>query len=552
MASPPSYITIRKLGEGTSGIVYKCRPKSGGANVAIKVIPRLQLGRSHKQEKVVQEIAILKRLRHQNIVRFVDLEWDTQNVFIVMELCELGNLKEFLAHKHGRRLVERDARWFLRQIAAGLFFLWSHSLVHRDLKTENLLLTANPNLHGPPILKIADFGIADYGQGRNQDFTSAALKEKIGTLAYMAPEVLKDEEYDARCDLWSVGVIFYEMLAGSTPFHTASSIDDLLKQILSPTPSQLILPPTIARTTSQPAQSLVSALLTRDPDKRLTFDEFFDHPYLDLTHIPGPESLSSGMEYISEAVELDSRFVRSKNPSGRKDLNVWKQIIDLYAEGVSHLLAHVHYLGSQNPDAVQVAELVTRYIDRAENLKHQVETWQNPSGMAGERRSSSGDQDRLSEPPLSGLVGPSRVTVARTSASLPPFSVKAGPTSSSLARTDFLPSSSAPSSANARVQAALDVLNTAQKLAATNPSRALQLYDTGLAQLLRAIAMTCSPVEREKIRSEACEWFDQAERLGQAVKRQQEDKGWQVVGGGIVRKGGMIDIVYNMPGEYPS
>ncbi|KND04327.1 ULK/ULK protein kinase [Spizellomyces punctatus DAOM BR117] len=529
MASPPSYITISKLGEGTSGIVYRCRPKSGGADVAIKVIPRSQLGRSRKQEKVVQEIAILKRLRHQNIVRFVDLEWDTHNVFIVMELCELGNLKEFLARKHGRRLVERDARWFLRQIAAGLFFLWSHSLVHRDLKTENLLLTANPNSHGQPILKIADFGIADYG--RNQDFSSAAMKEKIGTLAYMAPEVLKDEEYDARCDLWSVGVIFYEMLAGSTPFHTASSIDDLLKQILSPTPSQLILPPTIARTTSQTAQSLVSALLTRDPNKRLTFDEYFDHPYLDLTHIPGSESLSSGMEYISEAVELDNRFVRSKNPSGRKELKAWKQIIDLYAEGVAHLLAHVQYLGPQNPDAVQVAELVTRYINRAESLKHQVETWQNSPGTAGERRRSSGDQDRLSAPP---------------------FSVKAGPISSSLARTDFLSSPSTPSSANAQVQAALDVLNTAQSLAATNPNHALQVYDTGLAQLLRAIAMTCSPVERDKIRSEACEWFDQAERLGQAVKRQQETKGWQVVGGGIVRKGGMIDIVYNMPGEYPS
>ncbi|RKO89198.1 kinase-like domain-containing protein, partial [Blyttiomyces helicus] len=130
-----------------------------------------------------------------------------------MEFCNLGSVRDYLARRPGRRLPEPEARSFLRQLAAGLLFLWSRSLVHRDLKTDNLLLSTNPNPSGPPILKfwvahldidvlpcrhkIADFGIADYDE--NEDKPSATpMREPIGTLMYMAPEIFTEKQYDAR------------------------------------------------------------------------------------------------------------------------------------------------------------------------------------------------------------------------------------------------------------------------------------------------------------------------------------------------------------------
>ena len=138
------------------------------------------------------------------------------------EYCHLGNLKDYLNKKRNKRLSESEAKPLFRQLAGGLKFLWKNGLVHRDLKPENLLLSSGTSGEaGPPILKIGDFGIArppDDGDtdmdlvsgSANGNRSRGIMHDKIGTLLYMAPEILTGA-YDARCDLWSAGCIFYGM-----------------------------------------------------------------------------------------------------------------------------------------------------------------------------------------------------------------------------------------------------------------------------------------------------------------------------------------------------
>ncbi|KAJ3282251.1 Serine/threonine-protein kinase ulk3, partial [Borealophlyctis nickersoniae] len=377
--SPPSYIPLRNIGQGTSGTVYLCRPKphlaSRDVNVAVKVIDRSHIrGAAKREEKVTQEISILKRLKHENVVGFVDLEWDSHYVYIVMEYCQLGSLKDYIGRRPGKRLSEQEARPLLRQLAAGLAFLWSHGLVHRDLKTANLLLSQSAN--SAPVLKIADFGIADYDEERrSKDVLNegVSLTERIGTLLYMAPEVLRDGSYDARCDLWSVGAIFYEMLVGQPPFASSPNLDHLYKQILSPSPPQLSLPSATASQVSSQAQQLISLLLTRNPSSRISFQSFLTDPYLDLDHLPGPDSLNRGMEAVALAVAKDERLVSKpimarQRPSRAKEID---KVVNLYADAIAHLLAHVQYVGPKNVED-GITERIKMYMDRAEELKDEM------------------------------------------------------------------------------------------------------------------------------------------------------------------------------------
>ncbi|TPX60821.1 hypothetical protein PhCBS80983_g01547 [Powellomyces hirtus] len=534
------------IGRGTSGTVYRAYSKSdptGIPHFAVKAIPRADLRKSRKQEQVVREISLLKRLCHPNIVKFVDLEWDASHVFIVMELCQLGSLKSYLARQRTRRLAEPEARMFLRQLAAGLFFLTTHSISHRDLKTENILLaTSKSNPPGTfPVLKIADFGIADHPTASTNELKGASkglLTEKIGTLLYMAPEILREDHYDARCDLWSVGVVFYEMLCGQPPFHPVTSIDTLLSQILSPIPPNLALPPLIAANTSAAAQNLVSALLTRSPTDRLSFQTLYTHSYLDLNHIPASDSLARGMERISLAMELEGRLTdetasrrstRSSLRKGKDRLALIEELVDLYTDGIAHLLAYRTYLGPAHPGVGDLTNRIAEYMDKAEALK--AETHAGPKADL---------QPALQSSEESGLPpNPLHSTISQTWDNL----------STSLDH----PLHASEPDASKIYQNALHELTKAERLyTADSPSSALPYYDRGLALLLRAVALAADDEERERLSTEACHWLDRAQHVRNAVAVDGDARTrarWKWVEGNdggrvIVKRGDLIDVVY--------
>jgi len=265
------YILEKRIGKGSYATVWKGRDDKQEL-VAIKVISRQTVTET---AQLRQEVEVLRKISHPNIVRFRDLKKSTAHFYLVLEYCAGGDLSQFLRAKG--RVQEETARRFLTQIASGLFVLHSSNHLHRDLKPQNILLS---DCSVDPVLKLADFGFARALP--EQDMAATVC----GSPLYMAPEILRHEPYDAKADLWSVGAILYELLLGRTPFCGSNPLQ-LLANIekntaLSFEGVQL----------SAPGQQFLRALLVHSPSQRLSSQAFMQHPYVSLS--PPDASMTPG------------------------------------------------------------------------------------------------------------------------------------------------------------------------------------------------------------------------------------------------------------------
>uniref|UniRef100_A0A3P9LMM2 non-specific serine/threonine protein kinase n=1 Tax=Oryzias latipes TaxID=8090 RepID=A0A3P9LMM2_ORYLA len=260
------------IGHGAFAVVFKGRHKEKhGWEVAVKCINKKNLAKS--QSLLGKEIKILKELKHGNIVRLLDYQEIGGCVYLVMEYCNGGDLAEYL-HSKGT-LSEDTIRVFLRQIAQAMKVLQSKGILHRDLKPQNILLCHPEGRKSSSInasIKIADFGFARHLQ------TNTMAATLCGSPMYMAPEVIMSQNYDAKADLWSIGTIMYQCLTGKAPFH-ASSPQELRLFYESNT----TLLPSIPKETSPNLRHLLLGLLQRNHKERITFDEFFHHPFLETS-----------------------------------------------------------------------------------------------------------------------------------------------------------------------------------------------------------------------------------------------------------------------------
>lgn len=255
----------QKLGSGSFACVYKGLDLQDNQPVAIKVI---DLNRASPRELkyLRQEIQTMSRLNHPNLVKllFFQEERASGQLYLIMEYCAGGDLRRYL-NKRGGRLSEATARHFLCQLAAGLQYLQEHRILHRDLKPHNLLLTRESD---DAELKIADFGFA-------REFDPQELMESyLGSPLYMAPEILQRQRYTHKTDLWSVGVIFYEMLTGKPLFvDQVRTREDLIHKINT---SPIEFPTHV----SADALDLLKGLLAKKSSQRLDWENFFTHKYL--------------------------------------------------------------------------------------------------------------------------------------------------------------------------------------------------------------------------------------------------------------------------------
>jgi len=280
------------IGHGAFAVVYKGRLKEAPSSVvAIKAIAKKNLAKS--QNLLGKEIKILKeltRLAHDNVVCLLDCKETAQNVFLVMEYCNGGDLADYLNAKG--TLTEETIQMFLKQLAGAMRAINSKGIVHRDLKPQNILLshqgrTRNP--HPSDIrLKIADFGFARF----LQDGTMAATL--CGSPMYMAPEVIMSLQYDGKADLWSLGTIVFQCLTGKAPFQAQTP--QALKQFYE---KNSRLSPRLPSSTSPQLAHLLNNLLKRDAKNRIDFDDFFAHPFL-ADQEPAAVARSEGMQ-IPEA-----------------------------------------------------------------------------------------------------------------------------------------------------------------------------------------------------------------------------------------------------------
>ncbi|XP_071932808.1 CDPK-related kinase 3-like isoform X3 [Coffea arabica] len=225
-------------------------------------------------EDVRREVKILKALSgHRHLVKFYDACEDANNVYIVMELCEGGELLDRILSRGGR-YTEEDAKLIVAQILSVVAFCHLQGVVHRDLKPENFLFTSRSE---EADMKLIDFGLSDFIRPDER------LNDIVGSAYYVAPEVLH-RSYSLEADIWSIGVITYILLCGSRPFW-ARTESGIFRAVLRADPNFEDIPwPSV----SKEAKDFVKRLLNKDYRKRMTAAQALTHPWLRSENHPIP------------------------------------------------------------------------------------------------------------------------------------------------------------------------------------------------------------------------------------------------------------------------
>ena len=202
------YKILEKLGEGGMGIVYKAKDTNLDRIVAIKFLPTHVSTNDEERTRFKNEAKAAARLNHLNIATIYSIEEVDDELFIVMEYIEGKELKKIIATGDVSPLSEEKAIDYAIQIAEGLHAAHEKGVIHRDIKSANIMITDQDQV------KIMDFGLAKLRSGVQVTKVGTTL----GTVAYMSPEQARGEEVDHRSDIWSLGILSYEMLTGKLPF----------------------------------------------------------------------------------------------------------------------------------------------------------------------------------------------------------------------------------------------------------------------------------------------------------------------------------------------
>ncbi|MFQ5706851.1 MAG: protein kinase [bacterium] len=244
------YEILAKLGEGGMGVVYKAEDKKLERTVAIKFLPHHIAANSEERERFKTEAKAAAALNHPNIATIHAIEEVDDEMFIVMEYIEGRELKEIISDQFSvNRIIE-----IATQIAAGLQAAHEKGVVHRDIKSANIMVTGNGQV------KIMDFGLAKVRGGA----LVTQVGTTLGTAAYMSPEQARGEEVDQRTDIWAFGVVLYEMLTGELPFK-GDYEQAVIYAILNTEPE----PVTSHRDDTPPElAAIVSRCLAKDPEQR--------------------------------------------------------------------------------------------------------------------------------------------------------------------------------------------------------------------------------------------------------------------------------------------
>jgi len=244
------------LGKGSYGKVILMRDKATNNLVAVKIINKNGIKDKREMQALVNEIGIQKRMVHENIIRLISHFEDSKNIYIVMEYAKGGSLFRVLRKK--RRFTEKDAFFFFVQACSAVHFLHIHHFMHRDIKPENLLVTDMGRL------KLCDFGCCakDDDKGRINF---------CGTIEYMAPEVIRKEYCNEKADIWSLGILLYEMLHGYAPYHGKND-KTTIYMILNRKPRFFDI--------KEDAKDLISSMLNSNAEQRPEVWEVFSHPWV--------------------------------------------------------------------------------------------------------------------------------------------------------------------------------------------------------------------------------------------------------------------------------
>ena len=261
------YKPTKMLGSGSFGSVYEAMNTIFQNIVAMKVIKKDPNNELDEQE-IRNEIDILKKLSHPNIVKIYEFYISNSHYYIVTEFCKEGELFSYIKNKYS----ERQLAVLFYQVFSGLWYLHDNKILHRDIKLENIMISQKEkdNETGEELFwaKIIDFGTAKIFEKNKKE------KDVVGSSYYIAPEVLK-QNYNEKCDTWSVGVILYMMLVGRAPFDGKDDEEIICKINSADYNSN---EPRLMKHSPE-VRDLVSKLLQKDTDKRYSAKEAIAHPW---------------------------------------------------------------------------------------------------------------------------------------------------------------------------------------------------------------------------------------------------------------------------------
>lgn len=301
-----NYYLVSQLGKGQFGTVYKGIPCDDQSKVfAIKCMNKESIEKDPYVHKLFQtEVEVMTKINSPNIMHLFEFIETMNNYYLVIQYCNNGDLEKYLA-KVGK-LPESQAVYFLMQIMNGFQILNSHKIMHRDFKLANVFL------HDDTVV-IGDFGFAKKGV----DVT----KTKLGTPITMAPELLvgNGAEYTNKADLWSIGIVFYQLLFNKIPFDVRN-YDELKEKVHTQSGENLRFP--FDTPISSECKSLLKSLLQSNPKDRIEWVKFFQHPLFEAgkaEHLPTMNSarkldvLNQSLFVKQNEEKVKMEFIQNRN-----------------------------------------------------------------------------------------------------------------------------------------------------------------------------------------------------------------------------------------------
>ena len=317
------YIKGRLLGKGGFAKCYEFINQETDHSSAAKIIPKKSLVKSRAKQKLISEIKIHKSLHHPNIVAFEHYFEDSENVYLLIEICLNQTLNELL--KRRKKLTELEVQCYAIQIIKALKYLHNHRVIHRDLKLGNLFISDKMEI------KVGDFGLAT-----KLEFDGERKRTVCGTPNYIAPEILEGKTgHSYEVDIWSLGVIMYTLIIGKPPFET-NNVKETYKRIKMGNysfPENAVI--------SEPAKDLIQSILTLDPHKRPKLDEILNHDFFTIG-VSVPKSMPQSTLACPPSLSYIRQFIPNTGPNGIVTNYVKKQKTPSEAQTGDFDLGHGH------------------------------------------------------------------------------------------------------------------------------------------------------------------------------------------------------------------
>lgn len=256
---------MNPLGKGVFGEVFRCLPAKPLEGAPEKLVAKkIYLGEKSQDSEKETEKSILKCFKHPNIVKLYDSFSTKDHLFLILEFAQNGDLQKYVNKQPNQRLSENMTLRILAQIVSALDYAASkYKVIHRDLKLANILLDENNNV------KIADFGFARFVENLKH---KNKMTVAIGSIFYMAPEVFFGEPYNSKCDVWSIGIMTYELLYGCAPWKLELTDMLLFKKIKENNSIDFK-----KKDISEDLKDLIEKMLIFDVDKRFSLKHVKKH-----------------------------------------------------------------------------------------------------------------------------------------------------------------------------------------------------------------------------------------------------------------------------------